>query len=362
MDTGNKIHNSGYNFHHPRPSCHNFRLSPNDATPNLLCKNTSFEEEEGSDLMGIDLSAIVSALAKQQAEMVEEEWDARKPKGGDDDSSCSDESSSNERSKYHISKDLHDLSKMFIQTTMLPRPKSEGNFKGQQIEHGKDEGNGDEAEDVTKEGNTQREDDNRKQCHEDKVDNEHQHHHVPLSLSFHPLKSLQKTFHKSDTLYPSTYSSVAYGSSNTPPMSGTIAPVSSPRLPYNHRHHGHFHHHSPPTFLTLSSRTGMHGRDNTTSHSSRSSPTHKHKSKAGKKDPSIGTNLNITSGHSKDNTPSYGAIPQIAAPTPPGGLPIYITPLLSPNEPISEPTQTVEQVDKRTKYAKIRPKSSGNMK
>ena len=354
-----------------------------------MCKKNSF----GPDLIDADVSAIVSALAKQQSEVEEEAWEdsdsqqsdgndnenkrrggrigkclRKERKGVDNDLSSSEDNCNNDHAtRYQMSKDLHDLSKMFIQTTMLPRPKSEVNLKGrQQTTDGEANANGGgDAEVEEGETSTQRDDRHRtKRCREDKHDNEHRHHHhhhhLPLSLSFHPIKTLQKTFHKSDILFPSPHSFA----SHTPPLPGTLAPVSSPRLLYNPHQHGHFHHHyqTPATSLKVSSGTGL------TSHSSRSSPTHKSKSKLGKYDHPADTSLSTTTSvattsYLRARSPSHGTIRQITAPTPPGGLPIYITSVLpTDDESISESTQTVETKDKRTKYAKVRAKSSGTMK
>ena len=383
VDIGNKLHSSSSHCcHHVRQSCCSGHTPSQETTVQMLCKKRSVSP----DLMDADVSAIVSALAKQQSEVEDEveseetpsqmsdihhdrkrggkkaKFAKRDRKGADNESTSSDDNNTLSCPRYHISKDLHELSKMFIQTTMLPRPKSDQNFKRQHDEDGDISKNNDEGNEKNKEAGTHIVDDHhRKRCLEEK--HEIEHYGLPLSLSFHPIKTLQKSFHKSDTLYPPTYSSVAYASSQTPPMSGTLAPSASPKLSYSTAQHGSLQHgsQSPSAFLKVSSGKASNWADGATSRSSRTSPTKKYKTKSAKKDASVDSNLNAPVNGSRARTPSHGTIPQIVAPTPPGGLPIFITPIPPSHESMPGLSPACKKEDKRSKYAKARPKSSGAM-
>ena len=384
FDIVNTLHSaSSHCCHHVHQSCCSGHVPSQETTVQLLCKKRSVSP----DLMDADVSAIVSALAKQQSEVEDEveseetqsqisdinydrkrgggkkaKYVKRDKKGADNDSTSSDDNNTLSCPRYHISKDLHELSKMFIQTTMLPRPKSDINFRRHQYEDGETSKHCDEGQEKNKETGTHFSDDHhRKRGLEDKHDNEH--HGLPLSLSFHPLKTLQKSFHKSDTLYPPTYSSVAYACSQTPPMSGTLAPSASPKISHSTAQHGSMQHcsQSPSTFLKVSSGKASNWGDGATSRSSRSSPTKKYKSKFAKNDAPVDSSLNAPVLRSRSRTPSHGTIPQIVAPTPPGGLPIFVTPIPPSEESIPGHSQAGKKDDKRSKYAKTRPKSSGAM-
>lgn len=381
VDIVNNLHSaSSHCCHHVHQSCCSGHVPAQETTVQLLCKKRSVSP----DLMDADVSAMVSALAKQQSEVEDEveseeahsqmsdirkrgggrkaKYVKRDRKGADNDSTSSDDNSTLTCPRYHISKDLHELSKMFIQTTMLPRPTSDQNVRRQQDEDGEKPKNYDEGHEKNKEAGTKIGDDHhRKRCLEDKHENEH--HGLPFSLSFHPLKTLEKSFHKSDTLYPPTYSSVAYASSQTPPMSGTLAPSASPKLSYSTAQHGSLQHcsQSPSTFLKVSSGQASNWEEGATSRSSRSSPTKKYKSKSAKSDARVDSSLNAPVIGSRARTPSHGAIPQIVAHTPPGGLPMCITPIPPSDESILGPSQAGKKGDKRSKYAKERAKSSGAM-
>ena len=156
LDKGNKQHPSTHCCHHVHQQCCSSvsHVLPKEIKSHLLFK----KEVDGPELMDADVSAIVSALAKQQSEVEDEEsedtrsqvsennYHIRKRGGGkigkglqrdkrgraDNDSTSSDDVNALGCPRYHISKDLHALSTMFIQTTMLPRPKSDNNFKRQQ--------------------------------------------------------------------------------------------------------------------------------------------------------------------------------------------------------------------------------------
>ena len=380
MEAGNNMHHLNNCCHHIHKTCCNSHVSSKDAISQLLFKKNSISP----DLMEADVSAIVSALAKQQSEVEDEEsedersqisggnyYDNRRGGGGktkcfkrgkkagaDNGSTSSDDNNTPSCPRYHLSKDLHQLSQMFIQTTMLPRPKSTGDFKKQQEDDGKFKRSDTDIEDRNGATGTQPsgEEHHWKRGLKDKPENEPHHH----GILFHPLKTLQKTFHKSDTLYPPSYSSVAYASSQTPPTSGTHAPAPSPKLPLSPAQNRNIQHHSqfPSGFLGVSSSTGTILADATTSRSPKLSPSPKYKPKQMKTDPSWDTSLSAPSKHSRERTPSHGTIPQIVTPVPPGGLPIYITPIPTNDDSPSESTQTVKR---RTKYAKARAKSSGAM-
>ena len=352
-----------------------------------------------------DVSAIVSALAKQQSEVEDQESEdtnsqgsgykrryERRAAGGKKGKynkksrsqsgySSSDDNNTLSCPRYHISKDLHELSKMVIQATMLPRPMSEGNFKRQQEENnGDSQRNGDDIQNKNKGLGSQTIEDTSRKGNDTDDKHEHDqhssHHGKPLSIPFHPLKTLQKTFHKSDTLYPPSYSSVAYATSQTTPMQGTLAPAPSPKSSHHnspHQHHGHpvsSQHHSPSlsSFLKLSSSKASKSVDLTSGRLPKSSPLPKYKSKFAQKiehkaEGSADATLTTPQTHGRDRSPSFGTIPQIVAPTPPGGLPVFVTPVASFEESTSGLTpETYKRLDKRAKYAKSRAKSSGAMK
>ena len=62
------------------------------------------------------MTAIVSALANQQSE------DESTPQ-------CGSLESLDMASMHFVPKDLHNLSRMFIQANLLPRPRSDSNFQ-----------------------------------------------------------------------------------------------------------------------------------------------------------------------------------------------------------------------------------------
>ena len=371
------------------------------AASQLFCKEAS----NTPSITDADVSAIVSALAKQQSEVEDQESEdtnsqgsgykrryERRAAGGKKGKynkksrsqsgySSSDDNNTLSCPRYHISKDLHELSKMVIQATMLPRPMSEGNFKRQQEENnGDSQRNADDIQNKNKGlGSQTIEDTSRKRNDADdkhEHDQHSSHHGKPLSIPFHPLKTLQKTFHKSDTLYPPSYSSVAYATSQTTPMQGTLAPAPSPKSSHHnspHQHHVHpvsSQHHSPSlsSFLKLSSSKASKSVDLTSGRLPKSSPLPKYKSKFAQKiehkaEGSADATLTTPQTHGRDRSPSFGTIPQIVAPTPPGGLPVFVTPVASFEESTSGLTpETYKRLDKRAKYAKSRAKSSGAMK
>ena len=295
-----------------------------------------------------DVSAIVSALAKQQSEVEDQEsedtnsqgsgykrrYERRAGKKGKYNKksrsqsgySSSDDNNTLSCPRYHISKDLHELSKMVIQATMLPRPMSEGNFKRQQEENnGDSERNVDNIQDKNKGLGSQTIDDTSRKRNDAEDKHEHDqhssHHGKPLSIPFHPLKTLQKTFHKSDTLYPPSYSSIAYATSQTPPMQGTLAPAPSPKSShYNspHQHHAHpvsSQHHSPSlsSFLKLSSSKASKSVDHTSGRLPKSSPLPKYKSKFAHKiehkaEGSSDAILTTPQTHERDRKYSFGGL------------------------------------------------------
>ena len=392
IDKGNKLHPSTHCCHHIHQQCcagGSHDLSK-DRKSHLLFKKIA----DGPELMDADVSAIVSALAKQQSEVEDQEsedthsqvseqnYHLRKRGGGkigkrkdkrgraDNDSTSSEDVNALGCPRYHISKDLHALSAMFIQTTMLPRPKSDNNFKRQQDEDGEERKSGEESEGKNKDSALQSGyEPFRKRDHEDKHERERHHQGLPLSIPFHPLKTLQKSFHKSDTLYPPTYSSCNYASCQTPPNSGILAPSPTPKAPSSPAQQASVQHHpqNSSSFLKVSSGKPSNSRDGLTPKlgrpTTKSSPASKYKTKSAKHDPQSDSSLSAPAIGVRARTPSHGAIPQIVAPTPPGGLPIFVTPIPSFDDSGSEdaPQMVKTSCDKRTKYAKSRPKSSGAM-
>ena len=140
-----------------------------------------------------------------------------------------------------------------------------------------------------------------------------------------------------------------------------------------HQHHGHpvsSQHHSPSlsSFLKLSSSKASKSVDLTSGRLPKSSPLPKYKSKFAQKiehkaEGSADATLTTPQTHGRDRSPSFGTIPQIVAPTPPGGLPVFVTPVASFEESTSGLTpEAYKRLDKRAKYAKSRAKSSGAMK
>ena len=390
-EKGSKLYTSTHCCHHMHQQCccSVSHVLSKEAKSHLLFK----KDDDGPELMDADVSAIVSALAKQQSEVEDEETEethsqesenayyGRKRGGGkigkrlkkdrkgrDNDSTSSEDGTTLGCPRYDISKDLHALSNLFIQTTMLPRPKSDHNFSRQHEDDGDTRKNNEDIEGKNKDSDIQSGyDPFRKRENEDKHERERHHQGLPLSIPFHPLKTLQKSFHKSDTLYPPTYASVAYASCQTPPNSGILAPSSTPKAPSSPAQQATVQHHSqtPSTFLKISSGKSSNSREGLTPktgrRSSKSSPAPKYKTKSGKNNPLSDSSLTAPLIDTRARSPSHGTIPQIVAPTPPGGLPIFVTPVPSFDESGSEVSQMVQTCEKRTKYAKSRPKSSGAM-
>ena len=388
-EKGSKSHTTTHCCHHIHQQC---CCSVNHALSKETKSHLLFKKDvDGPELMDADVSAIVSALAKQQSEVEDQESEelqsqeslntyyGRKRGGGkigkrlkkdrrgkDNDSTSSDDGNTLGCPRYDISKDLHALSNLFIQTTMLPRPKSDHNFHRQQEEDARK--SGEEAEGKNKESDIQSGyDPFRKRDQEYRQDRERHHQGLPISIPFHPLKTLQKSFHKSDTLYPPTYASVAYASCQTPPNSGILAPSPTPKAPSSPAQQTSIQHHSqtPSTFLKISSGKSSNSKDGLTPksgrRSSKSSPAPKYKTKSAKNKPESDSGLNAPLLNTRDRSPSHGTIPHIVAPTPPGGLPIFVTPVPSFDKSGSESPETATKCEKRTKYAKSRPKSSGAM-
>ena len=390
-EKGSKLHTTTHCCHHIHQQC---CCSVNHALSKETKSHLLFKKDvDGPELMDADVSAIVSALAKQQSEVEDEETEethsqesentyyGRKRGGGkigkrlkkdkrsrDNDSTSSEDGTTLGCPRYDISKDLHALSNLFIQTTMLPRPKSDHNFYKHHDEDTDARKNNEDTEGRNKHSDNQSGyDPFRKRDQEEKHERERHHQGLPLSIPFHPLKTLQKSFHKSDTLYPPTYASVAYASCQTPPNSGILAPSPTPKAPSSPAQQVLVQHHSqtPTTFLKISSGKSSNQREvltpKTGRRSSKSSPAPKYKIKSGKNNPQSDSNLTAPLVDARARSPSHGAIPQIVAPTPPGGLPIFVTPVPSFDESGSEAPQMVQTCEKRTKYAKSRPKSSGAM-
>ncbi len=98
--------------------------------PNLGSSTDNGEDGcGGSGDYSPDMTAIVSALANQQSEEEEEDEDSSQKRhlvgGGGEGSLESIDASS----MHFVPKDLHNLSRMFIQANLLPRPRSESNFQ-----------------------------------------------------------------------------------------------------------------------------------------------------------------------------------------------------------------------------------------
>ena len=230
-----------------------------------LPQNTSPQEENyNPDVEAADVSAIVSALAKQQSEGEEEYETSLGSSSHRKTSNSSDES-------IHLrhAKDLHELGKMFIKSTLLPRPKSEGNFQHHAVH----------PPERYPDGSTS-----------DK-EREHGHHHHLNFPSFFPLKKLQTSFHKSDTLYPPPPST---------PVTATAAAAPKTLLPQSKAHHIH-----PPQFMT-------------TPHLSHHSPQPKHKR------------------HKRLSTAVPLSPTKTYSPHPPGGLPVYVTTTPMAGSPVHE--------------------------
>ena len=395
------VHPSNCTYRH----CH---ANPQEASPTTAAYNRLPVDQSPEMAEAVDVSAIVSALAKQQSEGEEEGWECsqsdknsydsdnehncgrggkkgkcftRENRGAGTDSTGSNASSENSAPKYHVSKEIHELGKMFIKSTLLPRPKSEGNFQ----EPNEDDAACDHSN--KKDTSCSRRDSHHSQHHsrdhqhqvhdkehEQQVHSHHSSYHLPVSLSFHPLKKLQSTFHRSDILYPPA-ASATYTASQSPPHSGIAAPTSTPKSKFLHSHSGylagHYHqhqHHIQPASLKASTPPGCGGSSSvgtgTSSHSSHTSPAHlKAKPKVIKRgDTTIGSSSGMWTpipSQSLSNVPTIqgGHLSPITVRTPPGGLPVVVTPVAE-YAPGSTQTQSTSRPVKRTKYTKGRTKSS----
>ena len=169
-----------------------------------MCMHNGFQPDSET-LEEQDVSAIVSALAKQQSD-VEDQWrpsgsehsndsDNEEKRGGravkrlkkhrkgaENNSTSSDDTSATSHQKYHMSKDLHELSKMFIKSTLMPRPISEGNFQEQQ-QDGTDINASTHEKDIPDRRGSHIESDDQQQQRKSSEHKSEHHHHLSFPTS-----------------------------------------------------------------------------------------------------------------------------------------------------------------------------------